>query len=134
MIAAYLAFFPVAVGLLKGLRSPDAVHRDLLRAQGATWVQSLVHLQLPASVPFLLPALRLAAASAVIGTVVAEVSTGTDGGIGRTIVTFAVASTGEPAIPWAAILGAVGVGLVSAGVVSAVGLLLRRFRRTEATA
>lgn len=132
VIAAYLAFFPVAVGLLKGLRSPDAVHRDVFRAQGATWWQSLVRLQLPASVPFLLPALRLAAASAVIGTVVAEVSTGTDGGIGRTIITFAVASTGQPAIPWAAILGAVAVGLVSAAVVAAIGLPLRRFRRGEA--
>lgn len=132
VIAAYLAFFPVSVGLLKGLRSPDAVHRDVFRAQGATWVQSLVHLQLPASVPFLLPALRLAAASAVIGTVVAEVSTGTDGGIGRTIISFAVASTGQPAVPWAAILGAVGVGLVSAVAIAAIGLLLRRFRRGEA--
>lgn len=132
VIAAYLAFFPVSVGLLRGLLSPEAVHRDLFAAQGSSWLRTLLHLRLPASVPFLLPALRLAAASAVVGTVVAEVSTGTDGGIGRTILAFAVQSTGDPARPWAAVLGAVGVGLVSAIAVWAIGLTLRRFRRTEA--
>jgi NitT/TauT family transport system permease protein len=132
VIAAYLAFFPFSVGLLRGLRSPDAVHRELFAAQGASWWRSLVHLQLPASVPFVLPALRLAAASAVVGTIVAEVSTGTDGGIGRTIIAFAISSSGNPARPWAAVLGAVLIGLVAAAIVSAAGLLLRRFRRGEA--
>jgi NitT/TauT family transport system permease protein len=132
VIAAYLAFFPISVGLLKGLDSPDAVHRDLFAAEGASFLRTLLHLRLPASVPYLLPALRLGAASAVIGGIVAEVSTGTDGGIGRTIITFAVASTGDPARPWAAILGAIAVGLVAAGVVSAAGPLLSRFRRGEA--
>ncbi|WP_375388009.1 ABC transporter permease [uncultured Amnibacterium sp.] len=134
VIAAYLAFFPVSVGLLRGLESPEAVHRDLFDAQGAGWWRTLIHLRLPASVPFLLPALRLAAASAVVGTVVAEVSTGTDGGIGRTILAFAVQSTGNPARPWAAVLGAVAVGLVTAALVAAAGRLLLRFRRAEATA
>ena len=132
VIAAYLAFFPVAVGLLKGLQSPDAVHRELFAAQGAGWWSSLLHLRLPASVPYLLPALRLAAACAVVGTIVAEVSTGTEGGIGRTIITFAVASTGAPARLWAAILGAVAVGVVAAALVALAGIPLRRFRRTEA--
>jgi NitT/TauT family transport system permease protein len=132
VIAAYLAFFPVSVGLLKGLDSPDAVHRDLFVAEGASFLRTLLHLRLPASVPYLLPALRLGVASAVIGGIVAEVSTGTDGGIGRTIINFAVASTGDPARPWTAIIGAIAVGLVAAGVVSAVGPLLSRFRRGEA--
>lgn len=133
VIAAYLAFFPVSVGLLKGLQSPDAVHRELFVAQGASWWQALLHLRLPASVPYLLPALRLAAASAVIGTIVAEVSTGTDGGIGRAIVNFAVSSTGDPARPWAAILGAVAVGIIAAVLVALLGLAFGRFRRGEAT-
>jgi NitT/TauT family transport system permease protein len=132
VIAAYLAFFPVSVGLLKGLDSPDAVHRELFVAQGASWWSTLLHLRLPASVPYLLPALRLGVASAVIGGIVAEVSTGTDGGIGRTIINSAVASTGDPARPWTAILGAIAVGLVAAGVVSLAGPLLARFRRGEA--
>jgi NitT/TauT family transport system permease protein len=132
VIAAYLAFFPVSVGLLKGLESPDAVHRDVFRVQGASFLRTLWHLRLPASVPYLLPALRLGAASAVIGGIVAEVSTGTDGGIGRMIITFAVTSTGDPARPWTAIIGAIAVGIVAAGVVTAVGPFLSRFRRGEA--
>lgn len=131
VIAAYLAFFPVAVGALRGLRSPDATHVDLLRAYGVGWWRGLVKLRLPASVPFLLPALRLAAASAVIGTVVAEVSIGLRGGIGRMIIEYAQAAGGDPAKPWAPILGAVGVGLVAAGFVGLIGLLLRPYRRGE---
>lgn len=131
VIAAYLAFFPVAVGALRGLRSPDATHVDLLHAYGVGWWRGLVKLRLPASVPFLLPALRLAAASAVIGTVVAEVSIGLRGGIGRMIIEYAQAAGGDPAKPWAPILGAIGVGLVAAGFVGLIGLLLRPYRRGE---
>ena len=131
VIAAYLAFFPVAVGALRGLRSPDATHLDLLHAYGVGWWRGLVKLRLPASVPYLLPALRLAAASAVIGTVVAEVSIGLRGGIGRMIIEYAQAAGGDPAKPWAPILGAVGVGLVAAGAVGLLGLLLRPYRRGE---
>ena len=72
VIAAYLAFFPVAVGALRGLKSPTSAQLDLMRAYGVGWWRSLLPLRFPASLPFLLPALRLAAASAVIGTVVAE--------------------------------------------------------------
>lgn len=133
VIAAYLAFFPVAVGALRGLRSPDATHLDLLHAYGVGWWRGLVKLRLPASVPYLLPALRLAAASAVIGTVVAEVSIGLRGGIGRMIIEYAQSAGGDPAKPWAPIFGAVGVGLVAAGVVGAIGLLLRPYRRGEAS-
>ena len=57
--------------------------------------------------PYLLPALRLAAASAVIGTVVAEVSIGLRGGIGRLIIEYAQSAGGDPAKPWAPIFGAV---------------------------
>jgi NitT/TauT family transport system permease protein len=132
VIAAYLAFFPVAVGALRGLRSPDRTHLDLMHAYGVGWWRGLVKLRLPASVPYLLPALRLAAASAVIGTVVAEVSIGLRGGIGRMIIEYAQSAGGDPAKPWAPIYGAVGVGLVAAGAVGLLGLLLRPYRRGEA--
>ncbi|MFL6028357.1 MAG: ABC transporter permease, partial [Friedmanniella sp.] len=88
VIAAYLAFFPVSVGLLRGLKAPDSTHVDLMRTYGIGWWRTLVSLRLPASVPYLVPALRLAAANAVIGTVVAEVSIGLRGGLGRMIVEF----------------------------------------------
>lgn len=131
VIAAYLAFFPVAVGTLRGLKSPDATHLELMAAYGVGWWKSLIRLRLPASIPYLLPALRLAAASAVIGTVVAEVSIGLRGGIGRLIIEFAQSSGSDPAKAWAPIFGAVAVGLISAGAVALIGLLLRPYRRQE---
>ena len=107
LIASYLAFFPVSIGALRGLKSPDTNHVELMRSYGVGWWTTLLRLRLPASVPYLLPALRLGAASAVIGTVVAEVSIGLRGGIGRMIVEFAAAAGGDPAKPWAPIFGAV---------------------------
>jgi NitT/TauT family transport system permease protein len=134
VIAAYLAFFPVSVGLLRGLKAPEATHLDLMRTYGVGWWRTLLRLRLPASVPYLLPALRLAAASAVIGTVVAEVSIGLRGGVGRLVIEYAQAAGGDPAKPWAPIFGAVAVGLVAAGFVALLGLLLRPYRRTEVAA
>jgi NitT/TauT family transport system permease protein len=131
VIAAYLAFFPVAVGALRGLRSPDTTHLDLLHAYGVGWWRGLLLLRLPASVPYLLPALRLAAASAVIGEVVAEASIGLRGGVGRLVIEYAQSAGGDPAKPWAPIFGAVAVGLVSAGAVGVIGLLCRPYRRGE---
>jgi NitT/TauT family transport system permease protein len=131
VIAAYLAFFPVAVGALRGLRSPDATHLDLMHAYGVGWWRGLVTLRLPSSVPYLLPALRLAAASAVIGEVVAEASIGLRGGVGRLVIEYAQSAGGDPAKPWAPIFGAVAVGLVSAGAVGLIGLMCRPYRRGE---
>ncbi len=131
IIAAYLAFFPIAVGALRGLKSPDRNQLDLMQAYGVGWWRSLVSLRLPSSVPFLLSALRLAAASAVIGTVVAEVSIGLRGGIGRLVIEYAQSAGGDPAKPWAPIFGAIGVGLVAAGAVAVIGLFLKPYRRQE---
>jgi len=134
VIAAYLAFFPVSIGALRGLGSPDANHVDLFRSYAIGWWATLWRLRLPASVPFLLPALRLAAANAVIGAVVAEVSIGLRGGIGRMIIEYAQSGSGDPAKTWAPILGAVVLGLVAAGLVALLGLALTRFRRGEVAA
>jgi NitT/TauT family transport system permease protein len=131
VIAAYLAFFPVAVGVLRGLKAPDATHLDLMHTYGVGWWRTLVSLRLPASVPYLLSALRLAAASAVIGTVVAEVSIGLRGGIGRQVIEYAQSASGDPAKAWAPIFGAVAIGLVAAGFVALLGLALRPYRRSE---
>jgi NitT/TauT family transport system permease protein len=131
VIASYLAFFPVSVGALRGLASPDTAHVELMHTYASGWWKTLFHLRLPASVPFLLPALRLAAANAVIGTVVAEVSIGLRGGVGRMMIEFASSASGDPGKPWAPILGAVFVGLVAAGVVIVLGLFLGRYRRGE---
>ena len=131
VIASYLAFFPVAVGLLRGLRSPSRVHRELFATFGVGWFKNLLRLELPSSVPFLIPALRLAAAAAVVGSIVAEISTGLDGGIGRLIISYAVSATSYPARVYAAVLGAAVLGLLAAGLISVLDLALRRYQRTE---
>ncbi len=134
VIASYLAFFPVAVGVLRGLESPDRIHLDLMRSYAAGYWATLVRLRLPAAVPHLLPALRLAAASAVVGAVVAEVSIGMRGGIGRMLIQLAGQGSSDPAAPWGPTFGAIALGLVAAGSVAIVGLGLGKYRRGEATA
>ena len=118
VIASYLAFFPVAIGVLKGLEAPDRIHVDLMRSYAAGYWPTLLRLRLPASVPYLLPALRLAAANAVVGAVVAEVSTGLQGGIGRILIQYAGQASGDPAKAWGPIFGAIVLGLVAAGSVA----------------
>jgi NitT/TauT family transport system permease protein len=129
VIAAYLAFFPVAVGMVRGLKSPTAVHADYFRCSAASWSKTLVRLKLPASVPFLIPALRLAAAGAVVGTIVAEISTGLDGGIGRLIITYSQQATGDPSRVYAAVIGAATLGLTAAAAVTVFDLALWRYHR-----
>ena len=70
----------------------------------------------------------------MVGTVVAEVSTGYLDGIGRLLVSFAGQASGDPAKAWAPIVGAIVLGLLTAGFVGLLGVLLRDYRRGEATA
>ncbi len=133
IIASYLAFFPVAVGALRGLGAPDRIHLDLMRTYAAGYGPTLLRLRLPAAVPYLLPALRLAAANAVVGAVVAEVSIGMRGGIGRMLIQLAGQGSSDPAAPWGPTFGAIAMGLVAAGSVAILGLVLSSYRRGEAT-
>lgn len=129
VIAAYLAFFPVAVGMLRGLESPGPAGVELMRSYAAGWWRTLVKLRFPASLPYLFPALRLAGAAAVVGAVVGEISTGTRGGIGRLIIEYSREATSDPAKVYTAMLGAAVLGLVVAGAVSLLELPLMRHRR-----
>jgi NitT/TauT family transport system permease protein len=131
VIAAYLAFFPVAIGALRGLASPPPVQTELLACYAASWWQTLLRLRLPASVPYLIPALKLAAAASVVGAIVAEISIGLQGGIGRLIITYAQQATGDPARVYAPILGAAVMGLVAVGLISALDIALRRYNPNE---
>jgi NitT/TauT family transport system permease protein len=128
-IAAYLAFFPVAVGMLRGLQSPQASGVELMRSYAAGWWRTLLTLRFPASLPYLFPALRLAGAAAVVGAVVGEISTGTRGGIGRLVIEYSREATSDPAKVYTAMLGAAVLGLVVAGAVSLLELPLMRHRR-----
>ncbi|GAB2867554.1 hypothetical protein GCM10022221_80500 [Actinocorallia aurea] len=118
VIAAYLAFFPVAVGLLRGLQSPAHEALELMDSYSAGWWATLVKLRLPAALPFLFPALRLAGAAAVVGAVVGEISTGTRGGIGRLIIEYSREATSDPAKVYTAMLGAALLGLAVTGLLT----------------
>ena len=133
-IAAYLAFFPVAVGMLRGLQSPTASGVELMRSYAAGWWRTLVKLRLPASLPYLFPSLRLAGAAAVVGAVVGEISTGTRGGVGRLVIEYSREATSDPAKVYTAMLGAALLGLVVAGLIGLLELpLMRHRRRVEVT-
>ncbi|KRA25890.1 ABC transporter permease [Microbacterium sp. Root61] len=134
LIASYLAFFPIAVGALKGLQSPDRIHTELMHTYAAGYWSTLTRLRFPAAVPYLIPALRLGAANAVVGAVVAEVSTGLQGGIGRILIQYAGQASGDPAKAWGPIFGAIVLGLVAAGSVALLGVILKNYRRVEVSA
>jgi NitT/TauT family transport system permease protein len=133
VLGAFLAFFPVAVGALKGLQSPPAASIELMQSYAASWTQTLFKLRFPASVPFVVPALKLAASSSVIGVVVAEISTGLKGGIGRLIIEYARAATSDPAKVFTAVFGAALLGLAMAGFVALADMFMMRNRPKEAT-
>ena len=97
VLGAFLAFFPVAVGTLRGLESASSTALELMRSFAASGGQTMRKLRFPAAVPRMLPALRLAATASVIGVVVAEISTGLRGGIGRLIIEYARQSTSDAA-------------------------------------
>ncbi|MFD3595719.1 ABC transporter permease [Nocardia sp. NPDC058640] len=133
VIAAYLAFFPIAIGMLRGLQAPSAASVELMRSCSAGWWATLSRLRFPAAVPSLIPALRLAAAAAVIGAVVAEISTGTAGGIGRQIIVFSQQATGDASRLYAAVLAAALLGVVLTALVGLVELALRRYSHPPGT-
>lgn len=125
VIAAYLSFFPVAVGMAKGLRSPDPLHLDLLRTYSASPLQVLRVLRLPASRPFLFASLKVGVAASLVGTVVAEVTKSEDGGLGARLL--AGSYYGQTVQIWAALLVAALCGAALVGIVSGVErLALRR--------
>ena len=98
----------------------------------ASWTQTLLKLRLPASVPYLMPAVKLAAAASVVGAIVAEISAGVSGGVGRLILDYFQKATGDPAQVFTAFLGAAALGLLVAGAVNALELVLTRHRPKEA--
>jgi NitT/TauT family transport system permease protein len=132
VLGAFLAFFPVAVGTLKGLTSTPPASLELMDSYAASWRQTLFKLRFPAALPYIVPALKLAATASVVGVVVAEISTGLAGGIGRLIIEYAREATSDPAKVFTAVFGAAALGLVMAGIVALVDLVGMRNRPREA--
>ena len=133
VLGAFLAFFPIAVGTLRGLSSAPAAALELMESYASTWRQTLTKLRFPAAVPYMVPAFKLGASGSVVGVVVAEISTGLKGGIGRLIIEYAREATGDPAKVFTAVFGAAALGLTMAGFVAVSDVLLMRNRPKETT-
>ena len=131
VLSAFLAFFPVAVGALRGFSSPKESSIELLDSYAATWSQGFWKLRFPSAVPYLVPAFKLAASLAVVGVVVSEISIGLRFGIGRLIISYYQDGTSDPAKVYTAVFGAVALGLVMAGLVAAIDRALTRNRPQE---
>jgi NitT/TauT family transport system permease protein len=116
IISAYLCFFPVTIGVVKGLTSPDPMQRDLMRTWSATPAQIFWKLRWPASLPFLFTSLKVSITISLIGAIVAELPTGAQAGIGARLL--AGSYYGQTIQIWAALVAAslLAVGLI--GLVS----------------
>ena len=120
IISAYLSFFPVLVGMVKGLRSPDAMQLDQLATWNASGWQSFRYLRLPASMPYFFASLKVAIAAALVGAIVGELPTGAVEGLGARML---VASQfGQPLLMWASLFAA---ALVAGLLILAVGAVQR---------
>ncbi|MDQ3558144.1 MAG: ABC transporter permease [Pseudomonadota bacterium] len=120
IISTYLSFFPVAVGMVKGLRSPDPIHLDLLRTYNASRTQAFWKLRWPSAVPFLFTSMKVAIAASLVGAVVGELPTGASAGLGARLL--AGSYYGQTVQIWAALLAA---ALLAGVLVGIVGLLHR---------
>ncbi|MFA8441822.1 ABC transporter permease [Yoonia sp.] len=104
VISAYLSFFPVVVGMVKGLRSPDGMQLDLLRTYYASPAQGFWKLRLPASVPYLFASLKIGISASLVGAIVAELPTGARAGFGARMLVGD--QYGQPLVTWAALFAA----------------------------
>lgn len=123
VISAYLSFFPVVVGMVKGLRSPDAMQLDLMRTYNAGAFTVLTKLRLPASVPYLFTSLKIAIAASLVGAIVGELPV-QKGGLGARML--AGSYYGQTSQVWAALLMAAGLAAI---LVWLTGWLERRTLR-----
>jgi NitT/TauT family transport system permease protein len=123
-VASLAAFVPVFINVLRGLRQTRPVHRDLLRASGASGLQTFRVLTLPTALPYLLTGLRIAASLAVISALVAEYFGGPSDGIGTAIATYA--KSGRASLAWAYVFGGIAIGLLFFLVTSLLERLVSR--------
>lgn len=116
IISAYLCFFPVTIGMVKGLTSPDKLSLDLMRTYSASRWATFWKLRMPASVPFLFASLKVAVAISLVGAIVAELPTGAQAGLGARLL--AGSYFGQTIQIWSALAAA---AVVAAGLVMLIG-------------
>jgi NitT/TauT family transport system permease protein len=108
IISMYLCFFPVTIGMVKGLRSPDPLQLDLMRTYSAgTWAV-FWKLRMPSSIPFLFASMKVAIAISLVGTIVGELPTGANGGLGARLLSGSY--YGQTVQIWSALLMAAILG------------------------
>jgi NitT/TauT family transport system permease protein len=134
VIAAFLAFAPIAVNTLRGLQAPSAASLELMSSYAATPRATLLKLRLPAALPYIIPGVRLAAAGSIVGAIVAEISIGRANGIGRLILEYSREATSDSAKVFTAIFGAAMLGLVTAALVALAERYFMRHRPKEIAA
>lgn len=124
IISAYLCFFPVTIGMVKGLTSPEAMQLDLMRTYNASRGQTFLKLRWPAAVPYLFASLKVAIAISLVGAIVGELPTGAQAGLGARMLTGSY--YGQTVQIWAALFMA---AIVASMLVAAVGLAERATNR-----
>jgi NitT/TauT family transport system permease protein len=120
IIAAWLSFFPVLVGMVKGLRTPDAMQLDLMRSWNASAGQRFWRLRLPSSMPYLFASLKVAIAAALVGTIVGELPAGATAGLGARLLSGSY--YGQTVQIWAALFAA---AILAAVLVMLIGAIER---------
>lgn len=117
LISTYLSFFPVVVGMVKGLRSPDVILLDLMHTYNASKSQTFWKLRWPASMPYLFTSLKVAIAISLVGAIVGELPTGAIAGLGARLLSGSY--YGQTTQIWAALFMAAALAAV---LVSLVGM------------
>lgn len=133
VIATYLTFFPVTVNALRGLMSPGRLPLELMRSYAASDRATLLKLRFPASVPYLIPALKLAATASVVGAIVGEISAGLRGGLGRLLIDYAQQYLTDPERLYCAVIAAGVLGILFVGLIDVLDRVLMRGRPRETT-
>lgn len=118
IISMYLSFFPVVVGMVKGLRAPDVMQMDQMRTWNANRWQTFWALRWPSSVPFLFPSLKIGIAAAMVGTIVAELPTGAVRGLGARLL--AGSYYGQTIQIWSALIVAATLAALLVAIVGGV--------------
>ena len=124
IISAYLCFFPVTIGMVKGLTSPDPIQLDLMRTWSANKLQVFWKLRWPSSIPFLFTSLKVSVTISLVGAIVAELPTGAQAGIGARLLTGSY--YGQTVQIWAALFAAAIIATVLIAIIDAVGRLTAR--------
>jgi NitT/TauT family transport system permease protein len=119
-ISTYLSFFPVTVGMVKGLRSPETIQLDLMKTYYASAAQTLWKLRLPSAMPYLFTSMKVGVAASLVGAIVGELPTGAVAGLGARLL--AGSYYGQTVQIWSALILA---AALAAGLVALIGLAER---------